>query len=89
VDSVRGSAIFGDLYRLQPGDRIYVSDAAGNELTFNVTVLQLEPLEGFPTLRVFGPAKGYLLDLITCAGHFDSKLRTYDHRLVVSAKLII
>jgi uncharacterized repeat protein (TIGR01451 family) len=88
LDSVRGSAIFGDLHRLQPGDRIYVSDAAGNEVTFSVTGLQLEPLQGFPTFRVFGPAKGHLLNLITCAGHFDSKLRTYDHRLVVAATLI-
>ena len=45
----------------QPGDRVYVSDAAGHEVTFSVTALQVEPLDGFPTLRVFGPAKGRLL----------------------------
>ena len=49
---------------------------------------ELEPLDGFPTLRVFGPAKGRLLNLITCAGHFDPVRRTYDHRLVVSATLV-
>ncbi|TMG12141.1 MAG: DUF11 domain-containing protein, partial [Chloroflexi bacterium] len=88
LDSVRGSAVFSDLHRLQPGDRIYVSDAAGHEATFSVTALQVEPLDGFPTLRVFGPAKGRLLNLITCAGHFDPVRRTYDHRLVVSATLV-
>ena len=88
LDSVRGSAVFSDLHRLQPGDRVYVSDAAGHEAAFSVTALQVEPLDGFPTLRVFGPAKGRLLNLITCAGHFDPVRRTYDHRLVVSATLV-
>src|SRR5438874_1777586 len=88
LDSVRGSAVFSDLHRLQAGDRVYVSDAAGHEVTFSVTALQVEPLDGFPTLRVFGPAKGRLLNLITCAGHFDPVRRTYDHRLVVSATLV-
>src|SRR5438067_933266 len=88
LDSVRGSAVFSDLHRLQTGDRVYVSDAAGHEVTFSVTALQVEPLDGFPTLRVFGPAKGRLLNLITCAGHFDPARRTYDHRLVVSATLV-
>jgi sortase (surface protein transpeptidase) len=88
LDSVKGSAIFSDLHRLQPGDRIYVSDAAGREVTFRVSALQVEPLDGFPTLRVFGPAHGHFLNLITCAGHFDSARRTYDHRLVVFAELL-
>jgi hypothetical protein len=47
------------------------------------------PLDGFPTLRVFGPAHGRFLDLITCAGHFDSARRTYDHRLVVFTELAV
>jgi sortase A len=88
LDSATGSAIFGELHRLQPGDRIYISDAGGSELTFRVRALRLEPLQGFPTLQVFGPSSGHLLNVITCAGHFDPKLRTYDHRLVVSATLV-
>ena len=88
LDSVKGSAIFSELHRLQSGDRIYISDVAGHEVTFRANALQLEPLDGFPTVRVFGPAKGRLLNLITCAGHFDPVRRTYDHRLVVSATLV-
>ncbi len=87
LDSVNGSAVFADLHMLKPGDRIYVSDGSGNEVTFAVTTLQVEPLDGFPTLRVFGPAHGRLLNLITCAGQFDPGRRTYDHRLVVFAEL--
>ena len=88
LDSVSGPAVFRELDRLHPGDRIYVSDASGAELTFGVTALQVEPLLGFPTLRVFGPAHGHFLNLITCAGTFDKARRTYDHRLVVFAQLL-
>jgi sortase (surface protein transpeptidase) len=88
LDSVGGSAAFAGLHRLKPGDRIYVSDSSGNEATFTVTALKLEPLDGFNTLRVFGPAQGRFLNLITCAGHYDPNRRTYDHRLVVFTQLM-
>ena len=88
LDSVHGSAVFSDLHRLHPGDRIYVSDATGSELTFSVTALQVAPLDGFPVVRVFGPAHGHFLNLITCAGNFDQSRKTYDHRLVVFTELV-
>jgi sortase (surface protein transpeptidase) len=88
LDSVAGSAVFSELHRLRPGDRIFVSDEAGAELTFRVTALQVEPLDGFPTLRVFGPAQGRFLNLITCAGRYDPARRTYNQRLVVFAELL-
>ena len=87
LDSVLGAALFGNLHRLHSGDRIYVSDAAGNELTFRVTAVSVVPREGFPVVRVFGPAAGRFLNLITCAGRYDAGARTYDHRLVVFATL--
>jgi hypothetical protein len=43
---------------------------------------------GFPTLRVFGPASGRFLNLITCAGRYDPARRTYNQRLVVFAELL-
>jgi hypothetical protein len=87
LDSVAGPALFGELHRLKPGDTIYVSDAGGAELTFAVTAVEVEPLRGFPTLRVFGPASGRFLNLITCAGTYDPTGHTYDHRLVVFTQL--
>jgi uncharacterized repeat protein (TIGR01451 family) len=87
LDSTAGTAAFSDLRRLHAGDRIYVSDVKGSELTFSVTQLQVAPLDGFPALRVFGPAKGHFLNLITCAGQFDAARHTYDHRLVVFTAL--
>jgi uncharacterized repeat protein (TIGR01451 family) len=88
LDSTQGSAVFSDLHRLHPGDRFYVSDASGSELTFRVATLQVEPLDGFPVVRVFGPSHGRLLNLITCAGTFVPARKTYDHRLVVFAELV-
>jgi LPXTG-site transpeptidase (sortase) family protein len=88
LDSTQGSAVFSDLHRLRPGDRVYVSDAAGGELTFRVTALQVAPLDGFPVVRVFGPKQGRFLNLITCAGSFDGARKTYDHRLVVFTELV-
>ena len=85
LDSVVGSALFKDLNKLTAGDKIYVSDARGAELTFRVTALQVAPLNGFPTMRVFGPSTGRSLNLITCAGRYDTMHHTYDHRLVVFA----
>ena len=87
LDSVGGPALFSELHRLKPGDQIYVSDAAGGELTFAVTGVEVQPLRGFPTLRVFGPASGRFLNLITCAGTYDPTGRSYDHRLVVFTQL--
>ncbi len=87
LDSVAGKAVFIDLHRLTPGDMIYVSDGSGGELTFRVTATQVAPLNGFPALKVFGPSKGRLLNLITCAGKYDTVHRTYDHRLIVFTTL--
>ena len=64
------------------------SDEAGAELTFRVTALRVEHLDGFPTLRVFSPAAGRFLNLITCAGHYDPTRRTYNQRPVVLAELL-
>jgi hypothetical protein len=64
-----------------------VSDTTGAELTFQVTAQQVAPLNGFPSLRVFGPSKTQALNLITCAGKYDAAHRTYDHRLIVFTTL--
>jgi hypothetical protein len=88
LDSVGGPALFAGLHLLKPGDNIFVSDANGAELTFAVTAVELQPLRGFPTLRVFGPASGRFVNLITCAGIYDPTDHTYDHRLVVFTQLV-
>src|SRR4030081_675625 len=83
LDSVGGPTLFSHLHQLKVGDNIYVSDSNGAELIFAVTAVEVQPLRGFPTLRVFGPADDLFLSLISCADPYDATGHTYDHRLVV------
>jgi LPXTG-site transpeptidase (sortase) family protein len=87
-DSVAGTAVFWNLNLLKAGEKVYVSDGAGNELTFEVTEVQSYSLTDAPMLRIFGPADEKQLNLITCDGTFVRQDHTYDHRLVVFTKLV-
>jgi LPXTG-site transpeptidase (sortase) family protein len=81
-------ALFSHLENLRPGDRIYVSDAAGNELIYVVTRVASLDLSTSTQLAVFGPVSGPHLVLITCFGRYIPSARTYDHRLVVFSTLL-
>ena len=87
-DSVKGSAIFWDLGKLQVGDKIYVSDANGSELTFEVSEVQSYATNDAPLGRIFGPDQEKHLNLITCDGDFIANRYTYDKRLVVFTRLL-
>ncbi len=86
-DSVKGEAVFWSLENLSPGDKIYVSDSNGNELTFVVTELASYPLDNTPLNRVFGLSDQPQLNLITCYGDFVKEQHTYNKRLVVYSHL--
>ncbi len=86
VDSaVAGRAVFWDLRRLAPGDAIVVVGDDGVERRFVVTGQEQYHRADFPLTRVFGPADGARLNLITCDGTFDQQRREYDQNLVVYA----
>ena len=87
VDSKRGPAVFWDLRRLKPGDEVYVVGDDGVERRFVVTVLEFYKRPETPLRRIFGPALGAHLNLITCAGVFDRGRQEYDSLLVVYADL--
>lgn len=87
-DSVRGGAIFLDLEKLKVGDKIYVSDQWGWELTFEVTAMESYDPSNAPMERIFGETSEKQLNLITCTGNFVPELHTYDQRLVVYTKLV-
>jgi len=80
------AALFSHLERLRPGDRIYVSDAAGNEVIFVVTQVASLDLSTSTQVAVFGPTTAQQLLLITCFGRYMDSARTYDHRLVVFSR---
>jgi LPXTG-site transpeptidase (sortase) family protein len=87
-DSVNGVAVFWDLGKLKAGDRIYVSDQYGWELTFEVSEVQAYYLASAPTDHIFNSGEGAYLNLITCDGNFIREQHSYDKRLVVYTKLI-
>jgi len=88
-DSESGTpAVFWDLGRLRPGNRLYVTDADGDELVFVIREVATYPLGGFPTFRVFASTDVRALNLITCAGGWVRRKGMYDQRLVVYSRLL-
>lgn len=87
-DSVSGVAVFWDLGKLKVGDRIYVSDQYGYELTFEVFDFQSYDKNSAPLGRIFGSTSEKQLNLITCDGTFVPEQYTYDKRLVVYTRLV-
>ncbi len=87
-DSVKGVAIFWDLPKLKSGDRLYVSDSDGNELTFEVTEVASYANSDFPVEKVFGAVNEKHLNLISCDGTFIYSQHNYDKRVVVYTKLV-
>jgi len=84
VDTYIGPAVFYRLYRLRPGDSVYV-DAGGTRRRFDVTSVREMPKPSFPVNEVFGSTKRHMLWLITCGGAFDYETRHYLDNIIVSA----
>jgi LPXTG-site transpeptidase (sortase) family protein len=84
VDTYIGPAVFYRLYRLRPGDLVYV-DADGTGRRFDVTSVREMPKPSFPVNQVFGSTKRHILWLITCGGAFDNETRHYLDNIIVSA----
>lgn len=82
---VRNPAVFTHLDTLVQGDTVLVTDDKGQEVKFTVTSskwydYQIEATEVFESDK-----SGAHLNLITCAGDWDSSQDTYSQRLVVFA----
>jgi LPXTG-site transpeptidase (sortase) family protein len=86
---VESPALFSHLENVQPGDRVYVSDAAGNQITYVVTRVASLDLSTSTQVAVFGPTSSQQLVLITCFGRYINSARTYDHRLVVFSRPLL
>lgn len=78
-------AVFSNLGVLTLGDSIEVVDAQGVTRHFVVAAKEEFPVDEIPNERIFGGAPGPRLNLITCAGTWDSGTKAYDRRLVVYA----
>lgn len=75
--------VFKRLGDLRIGDEVYVDTATGEHVLFRVIKIALYPYQKVPLNEVFSQTDGTYLNLITCAGTWLPKQRSYDHRLVV------
>ncbi|HEV7978997.1 class F sortase [Amycolatopsis sp.] len=87
VDSVRGPAVFFQLAKLKPGDKVRVKRSDGKTATFTVDARRQYPKAKFPAKDVYGEVDYPGLRLVTCGGEFDSKARSYLDNIVVYAHL--
>ena len=81
-------AVFYDLGKLKPGDRVEVVDKKGTVVQFRVVGSKTYDYDS-PTAAVFiGDGSKTLLNLITCSGDWDKEKRLYRQRIVVTAELV-
>ena len=82
---VQGHGVFYDLGNLSVGDKVVVTDAAGNKLKYKVVSREMIPKKGLPLKELFaidGPAR---LTLISCGGYYDKNNGGYQDNVVVTA----
>ncbi|MEK7612835.1 MAG: class F sortase [Patescibacteria group bacterium] len=81
-------AAFSNLKNVEVGDDVYVTDADGRRLHFEVTERVVYALADVPLQKLFNRADAKRLNLITCAGEYSIMGGIYDHRLIVYTKLV-
>ena len=79
--------VFKHLASIKPDDDIEVDDTSGSALHFTVSDIKTYPYQSVPTGLIFSNTGAPMLVLITCEGTWVSGGDTYDHRLVVFARL--
>jgi LPXTG-site transpeptidase (sortase) family protein len=87
LDSIRGSAVFHDLKKIQLGDEIVVERSDGSVVTFKVDSIETFSQNNFPSDKVYGSINYAGLRLITCAGSYSRLKGRYPDNLVVFASL--
>lgn len=81
-----GPGVFYKLNALAVGDNIEI-DTAKSHLTFRVVKKSEYNLKDAPLVEIFGPTSKRMLNLITCSGIWNQKIKMYDKRLVVFTEL--
>lgn len=83
-----GPVVFARLDQLKQGDEVVVVDEHGVERRFAVTGIETYPRRDAPVDKIFGPAIGEALVLITCdkESTFDRGRREYRNNIVVYAE---
>src|SRR4029077_3848702 len=82
-------ALFSHLEDVKPGDWIYISDGAGNELIYVVTRVASLDLSTSTRIAVFEKGQTRERVLITCCGDYVGGAVPYDHGLGVVEKPLL
>jgi hypothetical protein len=88
VDSYQGPAVFFQLRSLVPGDAVYVTLADGVTAQFKVTSVAMYLKTNFPDQAVYASQGFSALQLVTCAGAFDTQSGHYLSNIVVYSSLV-
>lgn len=88
LNSFTGRAVFYDLEKLQPGDRIEVIKNDGSVVVFKVNDKERYSQRSFPWDKVYLNSGTPLLNLVTCDGYYIKDQGSYSHNLVVKASLV-
>lgn len=88
VDSPTAAAVFYNLRKLKVGDQVFVSDANGQQLIFEVFEIAIYPYNDAPLDKIFGHSTEAQLNLITCTGVFNRASQNYDKRFVAFTRLV-
>lgn len=86
-----GGSVPGPFKRLREvkiGDEIVLTSADGTKQKFLVSESNIYPTDRFPGELVFHDKSDALIKIITCHGRYVPSLKTYDQRLIVTAKLV-
>ena len=79
-------AVFYQLAKLKPGDLIYVYDQ-NHRLRFEVSMVHVYPVKSFPLERTFNSKGMPGLNLVTCAGVWNTESHNYSDRTVIYSHL--
>jgi sortase A len=77
--------VFRELYRVLPGDRMFVRTQGGGAFAYEVSDVRLVSPGDVDVMR---PTEDAELTLITCAGTYDSRTQRFSQRLVIVGRLI-
>ena len=80
------AGVFINLYKLKPGDKLYVEDSRGKTTVF--IVRESKTFDPGLADGVFSRNDGTYLNLITCDGVWDGVKKSYNKRLVVFADVV-
>ena len=82
---VGGAGVFYDLGRLEPGDRVVVTDADGRRLRYEVVSREYIDRRRLPVDELFGATGPPRLTLISCGGEYVPERGGYQDNVVVTA----